>query len=147
MFDVYWADYFNKRMTCSELCRHVLVSRKPKKCVCGATFCLQGKFCSRICGYKHRATKPMAFLGRKVSQMGAPKARHIYGGSCLICGFDRAVDYAHIVPASKGGTIHPSNILPLCPNHHRLFDKGILTMDEMAKISHRLSGQAQIHGD
>ena len=43
---------------------------------------------------------------------------------CCICGWDDgAVDLAHIVPLKSGGKFSLDNIAPLCPNHHRLFDR------------------------
>lgn len=59
------------------------------------------------------------------------RAKDLYGRTCLICGFDRCVEYAHVIPAARGGTIHPDNIVPLCPNHHTLYDRQKLSHDEM----------------
>lgn len=44
------------------------------------------------------------------------------------------VDLAHIVPRSGGGRYTKENLTPLCPNHHRLFDRGRLTREDKAKI-------------
>lgn len=46
---------------------------------------------------------------------------------CVICGESRSVDAAHLIPAKLGGAGWIPNIIPLCPNHHRIFDKGELT--------------------
>ena len=51
--------------------------------------------------------------------------RHDYK-CCVICGFDRIIEIAHIIPASKGGDLTYQNTLPLCPNHHHLFDNNKL---------------------
>jgi 5-methylcytosine-specific restriction protein A len=40
------------------------------------------------------------------------------------------VEGAHIIPKAKGGCESPSNILILCPNHHKEFDKGSLKISE-----------------
>lgn len=56
------------------------------------------------------------------------------GYSCCICGFDRAVDLAHIVPRRDGGKVEKDNIYILCPNHHRVFDRGLLTTDEKTRL-------------
>jgi endogenous inhibitor of DNA gyrase (YacG/DUF329 family) len=53
-----------------------------------------------------------------------------YGSECVICGFARFIEYAHVIPRRNGGSIHPDNIMPLCPNHHRLFDRNRLTEEE-----------------
>jgi hypothetical protein len=58
---------------------------------------------------------------------------------CEMCGFERALDAAHIVPHIKGGTMEDSNLLALCPNHHRLFDTKKLTLEEAKKISYKVN--------
>jgi predicted restriction endonuclease len=62
----------------------------------------------------------------------------MYGRTCAICGFDRVVELCHLVPASIGGTIHPHNIVALCPNHHTLMDRHLLTLEEEAILDNRL---------
>jgi len=55
---------------------------------------------------------------------------------CCICGWDKAsVDWAHITPRNEGGDYNYKNIVPLCPNHHRLFDIGLLTAKEAQQIT------------
>lgn len=53
---------------------------------------------------------------------------------CVICGFDRAIDFAHIVSKKDGGKKDRFNTAILCPNHHRLYDRGLLTESEKKKI-------------
>jgi HNH endonuclease len=55
-------------------------------------------------------------------------------GVCEICGFSRLIERAHIVPARFGGPKIPDNILRLCPNHHTLYDRNLLTHEEFCKI-------------
>jgi ribosomal protein L37E len=38
--------------------------------------------------------------------------------SCLICGFDKAVDLHHLDKSKKNNS--ESNLIGLCPNHHRM---------------------------
>lgn len=57
---------------------------------------------------------------------------------CAICGFERALDIAHIVPAANNGPLDSWNCLQLCPNHHRLFDNNALTEDEFSKIEKKV---------
>lgn len=54
--------------------------------------------------------------------------------ACELCGYDRCVDLAHVVPAREGGTYAISNCLALCPNCHHLFDHDLLTTAEYAKV-------------
>lgn len=45
---------------------------------------------------------------------------------CCLCGWDEAnVDLAHVVPHLEGGSCSYDNIVPLCPNHHRVYDRGL----------------------
>lgn len=46
---------------------------------------------------------------------------------CQVCGWDKDVcDVAHIIPRKRNGCYKEENLLYLCPNCHRLFDKGKL---------------------
>ena len=130
---------------CSRECRNKsFLRRVTKNCErCSLPFTKHKsrqhtRFCSRSCSGKSTASKrPLVFRAER-SATSKSRAKEIYGSACLICKFDRVIEYAHIVPARNGGTIHPSNILPLCPNHHTLFDKGLLTAEELQAISGRL---------
>lgn len=48
---------------------------------------------------------------------------------CVICGFDVVVDVHHITPRSMGGTNDFSNLITLCPNHHKMADFGIINLE------------------
>jgi predicted restriction endonuclease len=54
--------------------------------------------------------------------------------ACEICGWDRNIERAHILPAHKGWKLSKFNVILLCPNHHRAFDSGQLTTDELHKL-------------
>lgn len=50
---------------------------------------------------------------------------------CIICGEDRHTDDAHFpTTKDKGGT----EVIPLCPTHHKLLDNGRLSLSEMKVI-------------
>ena len=53
---------------------------------------------------------------------------------CEICGENRSTDRCHIVPNSLGGPAQNDNLLILCPTHHRLFDRHMLSRAELAQI-------------
>lgn len=57
---------------------------------------------------------------------------------CLICGFDRFIDMAHIIPACKGGSLDFNNLIPLCPNHHHAFDHQKLTKEEETILQEKI---------
>jgi hypothetical protein len=67
----------------------------------------------------------------KVSDIEQKYAKSI---GCVICGESRCVDAAHFVPRIKGGLGNISNIVPLCPNHHRLFDRKKLNREEIQTL-------------
>ena len=60
-----------------------------------------------------------------------------YGGQCQVCGnvlvvpSGTATDYGHIKPLGSPHTGDDStnNMLSLCPNHHRQFDRGAISID------------------
>lgn len=55
---------------------------------------------------------------------------------CCICGWRECkVDLCHVIPDKDGGSYCFDNIVPLCPNHHRMLDRNILGMYEMNMIS------------
>jgi hypothetical protein len=89
-------------------------------------------FCTKRCAARWRTLNPTRQrfgCGRDFDRLG-----DIYGRKCVVCGFSRVVEWAHIIPAARGGTIHPDNIVALCPNHHTLMDKDLLTDEEQETI-------------
>lgn len=82
----------------------------------------------------------MAKVGRPIAMTPEKK--------CVICGFDRIVDRAHIIPKTifknlKGYTKYidydSEATIYLCRNHHALFDFGKLTEDEGKKLRESIS--------
>ena len=47
---------------------------------------------------------------------------------CIVCGTDRGIDPAHVIPRSLGGCGHPLCVVPLCRAHHRAYDRGELDL-------------------
>jgi hypothetical protein len=131
------------RIACTAECRKRWNKIKPLTltCVhCGSTAEGKGRkpkrfWCSYLCKLKSGALKVPP---RSVSNLNNQAFRDEYGTACLVCGYDRCIDYAHIIPHRQGGTAHPDNIMALCPNHHRLFDAGKLTDDELGKVAVRV---------
>jgi len=54
---------------------------------------------------------------------------------CEICGENRAIDRCHILPNRLGGLLQKDNIVFLCPTHHRLFDRFMLSKAEWGVIN------------
>lgn len=62
-------------------------------------------------------------------------ARKFYGKNCMVCGWDKApCDVRHIVPRAKGGLNSIPNVIVLCPNDHRMADRGIHCPKYLKKI-------------
>lgn len=71
-------------------------------------------------------------------------ARAIYGNKCVICGFDVVVNSHHIIPRNEGGKNSPDNLVTLCPNHHAMAHKNLITREELKNIA--LSVTSQLPG-
>ncbi len=110
-----------------------------KNCeVCGTPFAkkrtesrrywLTKRYCSMTCkGVAHSATMRRGQIGSTGTAF-RQAARNYLPESCAVCGWDETrCDVAHIVP----GIDTLENVVMLCPNHHRMFDRGLIPADEM----------------
>ncbi len=54
-----------------------------------------------------------------------------HGTACAYCGLDvpQIVEAAHLVADAEGGAASVENMRPMCPNHHRAYDAGLLVWD------------------
>jgi hypothetical protein len=52
----------------------------------------------------------------------------VAGRRCIVCGSDRRIDPAHLIPRSLGGCGDPLRVLPLCRTHHRTYHRGELDL-------------------
>jgi len=117
-----------------------------KQCeVCGKDFSCKGshadrrRFCSRLCVNTHRShgigqENPNYRHGKNQTS-----AQHIalahYPPRCIICGWDVIVEVHHIAAKSEGGTNDPINLAVLCPNHHRMAQRGMIPKDVLLSAS------------
>ncbi|MBS4538231.1 HNH endonuclease [Clostridium sp. D2Q-11] len=70
--------------------------------------------------------------------------KEIYNNSCQVCGIKLSLgndiyysEVHHIKPLSCNGPDILENMLVLCPNHHKLFDRGAITINiENKKVIH-----------
>lgn len=53
---------------------------------------------------------------------------------CKVCGFEIVVEVHHIKPRRDGGSDDLSNLITLCPNHHTLADRNIISADELRQL-------------
>ena len=64
------------------------------------------------------------------SSMAATSAQRaaVAGKCCLVCGTDRRIDPAHLIPRSLGGCGDALCTVPLCRPCHRAYDRGELDL-------------------
>ena len=81
---------------------------------------------------KLRARKPLqrsSSLPRTPSMAATDAQRAaVAGRSCIVCGTDRRIDPAHLIPRSMGGCGDPLCVIPACRVHHRAYDRGELDL-------------------
>lgn len=60
----------------------------------------------------------------------------LYGLECAVCGIKHKpiIEAAHILPKANHGSDHPENGIPLCANHHELFDNHWFTIDTNKQV-------------
>ena len=100
------------------------------------------QFCSGFCKRKYDTKHRQQFVERRKAERRGYKKE--LPNCCEICGFDRAIEYCHIVEITKGGLTNIDNIIVLCPNHHRLFDRNELTKEEFAGLMKSYNGQKKM---
>lgn len=80
-------------------------------------------YCSIKCCNKNKVDK------RKLTFKQKEKVIILKTRGCEICKWKKAsCDIHHIKSIAKGGTNRPSNLITLCPNHHRMADQGKVTI-------------------
>ena len=103
------------------------------------------RFCSRKCkGISHSAQMRRGAI-RSVGAAFRQTARNYLKAACAVCGWDSAsCDVAHIVP----GLDRLDNVVMLCPNHHRMYDQGLIPRDEIlgARDGFFGGGLLDLHG-
>jgi hypothetical protein len=81
---------------------------------------------------KLRAVKPPRRTSplQPTASMAATDAQRaaVAGRSCIVCGSDRRIDPAHLIPRSLGGCGDPLCVVPACRRCHRTHDRGELDL-------------------
>ena len=79
-----------------------------------------------------RAKKPLRRLKplQQTPSMAATDAQRaaVAGRRCIVCGSDRHVDPAHLIPRSMGGCGDALCVTALCRRCHRAYDRGELDL-------------------
>jgi hypothetical protein len=52
----------------------------------------------------------------------------VAGRNCVVCGTDRRIDPAHLIPRGLGGCGDALCVIPACRAHHRAYDRGELDL-------------------
>ena len=67
---------------------------------------------------------------RRTSSMAADERQRaaVAARRCVVCGTDRRIDPAHLIPRSVGGCGDPLCVVPACRRHHRAYDRGELDL-------------------
>ena len=81
---------------------------------------------------KLRARKQLqrhASLQRTPSMAATESQRSaVAGRNCVVCGTDRRIDPAHLIPRGLGGCGDALCVVPACRAHHRAYDRGELDL-------------------
>ena len=81
---------------------------------------------------KLRARKPLQRSSslQRTASMAATDAQRaaVAGRCCIVCGSDRGIDPAHLIPRSLGGCGDPLCVVPACRRCHRAYDRGELDL-------------------
>jgi endogenous inhibitor of DNA gyrase (YacG/DUF329 family) len=149
--------YRPNRKLCSRECRtewqranpELFRTRKPtglkktRDCAhCGTPFTYYDSskrpnlYCSHKCsaivrGRRTRGANNPRYTGVYVNSLSFRSSVRVrFIDRCAICGWDEdSNDICHIVPTSQGGEHAVENVVMLCPNHHRLFDRGKIPVE------------------
>lgn len=101
------------------------------------------KYCSEKCSRAAEAKQRTSYISKKANHINAVSqlVYKAYDRKCAICGWQATPDLIkvngkyqyshgneihHITPASEGGKEEDTNLILLCPNHHKQADLQIL---------------------
>lgn len=154
-----WQHELRNAVFCSDSCKVAYQAQHPTNfhgalkmatCkVCGKEFTYYpsvrptAAYCSNECrsagqGEKVSGKKSGNWKGETRGKVTARSlAKRYFPRRCVICGWHEAsVDAHHIHPLKSGGKNLLSNIIILCPNHHRLADELLLSEKELDRQWH-----------
>jgi transposase len=132
LFDVDRAKQLNQEgMTCHEVAQEL-----------GVTYgTLLYRF--RSIGYKPKKNlRSKNSKGRNPQWHREEVLKELGISACQVCGEGRVLEMAHIAPKCEGHLLTKENALALCPTHHRLFDCGKLSEEELEMIQPSLAEAA-----
>lgn len=118
-------------LSCAAKCRNKNIPILTKLCGhCGKSYETTSKYskvCSFLCKQKNYRSKR-----NNQSKNERELLESLRELPCTICGWNETIrDVHHIIPVSKGGKNELSNLITLCPNHHRMADKNLISEDSL----------------
>lgn len=113
------------------------------------------RFCSKVCAFAHSFGRPsLAKTKRDQNGRNNPNYKNgdnkttarkygkmILGSKCMICGFDYVTHVHHIIPRREGGKNSKDNLVILCPNHHAMADRNLISREELLTLNHAAIAQ------
>jgi hypothetical protein len=124
---------------CSISCgmKHTNKNRKLYELLCkhcGSKFLSSDKrtkYCSYSCKQKNYRRKARSNNSHDKALLDKLRLE-----PCAICGWNISTrDVHHIVDVAKGGKNEESNLITLCPNHHRMVHNNLISQDNLLKIT------------
>lgn len=89
----------------------------------------QRNFCCQDCKnqwmseeYPQRISRPIKLTRKRDNE------------KCVICGFNVLVEVHHIRPKREGGEDIIENLITLCPNHHTMADRRLITQENLLAL-------------
>ena len=109
------------------------------------------KYCSEHCARLAQGRKNVKHISERNTALSAIRSlvQSAYNYKCAICGWQNTgeemlngrgnlshgCEIHHIVPASKGGTEEWTNLILLCPNHHKQANLGLISESELRALT------------
>ncbi len=78
-------------------------------------------YCASCHGFVYHYDKILDRNAQRGFNLGLEQYRSLTR-ACLICGFDKVVDLHHLDHNRTNNSV--DNLVPLCPNHHKMLHKG-----------------------
>ena len=96
---------------------------KPKLRKCVSCNHLKAIHAKEHCAYCYNKNFHAEYYRLASRRLNTGVTKELFGQlpkKCQICGFYKIIDVHHLVPRSKGGSNERSNLVVLCPNHHKM---------------------------
>lgn len=106
-----------------------LIKQKCQNCNINFESKNKSKYCCKNC-------KLIVYRNKQKSNTGSIKKFYkiLQNIPCELCGWKESIrDLHHIIPVSENGKNELENLIVLCPNHHRMVHKNLISEDSLKK--------------